>query len=419
MPKKKLACIICKHNNLEFIFDFSKFSRLTSDCKPFEKGGKLAVCLNCGLVQKIPDQKWLTEINQIYSEYSAYSIADGSEQLVVDARTGLLSKRSDVIASNLYEKCDFSDEGMVLDVGCGHGVTLAAFQKILPNWKLYGYELDDSKVDHLNKIKNFQGLLTENLSDIKTKFNLVTMVHSLEHFVNPLETLIALKNLLKPAGRLFIQVCNVEENPFDILIADHLTHFSPDSLSFAANAGGYEVELICSNWVKKEISAVLRLKTLAPKLLKNDQLGKDSFLSLHKKNIWLSRLVEKAGLGVAGGNSYGIFGTSIAATWIALELGGKIDFFVDEDPNRIGKIYLEKVILSPASIPKNSVVFLAMAPVVARHIAVRLRANIPGVNFIEPPAGAGKKWLCKYFRIFLYKFLRNISKRSIAIMMGL
>jgi hypothetical protein len=33
---------------------------------------------------------------------------------------------------------------------------------------------------------------------------------------------------------------------------------------------------------------------------------------------------------------FGIFGTSIAAMWLFGEIGDDVDFFVDEDPNRLG-----------------------------------------------------------------------------------
>jgi len=33
---------------------------------------------------------------------------------------------------------------------------------------------------------------------------------------------------------------------------------------------------------------------------------------------------------------FGIMGSSIAACWMMLELDGRVDFFVDEDPHRVG-----------------------------------------------------------------------------------
>lgn len=385
MIKKTTTCIICKKGELQRIPEFSQLSRLTSDCRPFNKGGEIAVCANCSLIQKIPDRKWLSEINQIYASYAAYSIAEGSEQLVMDSNTGLLSKRSHVIAKRLHEENIFSGNIDILDIGCGHGVTLEAFQHFFPEWGLYGHELDDSKLNHLSKIKNFQGLHTCDLRNVGAQFGLVTMVHSLEHFINPLETLVEIKNLVASGGYLFIQICNIDENPFDILIADHLTHFSPRTLAFTAWSAGYEVVLISKDWVKKEISALLRPANDQNNFYKYDLLGEDSFIALTKKNSWLKKLSEVASSQIIRGKGFGIFGTSIAGTWLANELRDRVTFFVDEDPNRIGKKYLKRDIISPESIPDDAIVFLAMAPQIARQIAIRLRELMPGIQFIEPP----------------------------------
>jgi hypothetical protein len=125
-------CLICGGTRLEYVQGFEALPRITSDCRPFDTGGKLAVCLDCSLVQKIPDPKWLAEIDVIYRGYSAYSVGGGEEQLVMDPHTGRPRKRSEVLIRELYHLDVLSDRIRALDIGCGHGVTLREMAKVFP-----------------------------------------------------------------------------------------------------------------------------------------------------------------------------------------------------------------------------------------------------------------------------------------------
>ena len=83
------------------------------------------------------------------------------------------------------------------------------------------------------------------------------------------------------------------------------------------------------------------------------------------------------------GAQVGVFGTSIAATWLAQHLADRIAFFVDEDPTRIGRSHFGRPIIAPADIPAGSSVVLPLAPVVAKAVNERLqRAEF---RFVLPP----------------------------------
>lgn len=50
-----------------------------------------------------------------------------------------------------------------------------------------------------------------NVAEIDGTFDFISMIHSLKHFVDPLETLRLLRRIFNISGHLFIEVCNVEE----------------------------------------------------------------------------------------------------------------------------------------------------------------------------------------------------------------
>ena len=123
-----MNCVSCQETKFTSFNPFQTLKRVTSDCKPFQAGGKLTVCQKCGTIQKTPDALWLSEINTIYKNYEVYSQSSGEEQAVFNASSGKPTKRSTLLTqfiqqSNVLE----SHPGKVLDFGCANGEFLSAF----------------------------------------------------------------------------------------------------------------------------------------------------------------------------------------------------------------------------------------------------------------------------------------------------
>src|SRR5574340_492715 len=379
------SCIVCQSADLLGIDGFDALPRITSDCRAFPAGGELFVCGECGMVQKQPTADWMREIGVIYSNYASYYQSGGDEQIVFDKSTGRPRRRSDVLMERLSAGGYLPAKGSELDVGCGNGVTLASMNAKFPEWSLSGYELGDSTLPNLSRIPRFESLYTKSLTTISRTFDFVTMIHSLEHFPVPKDALDSLASIVGD-GRLFIEVCNVEQNPFDILVADHLAHFSPASLSHLLNKAGFEVLDVSTDWVPKEVSLIAR-KSENPGssgAVPPGSSGKDVSRRISNYVRWLHGMADIAHELARGGKPLGIFGTSIAATWLGSQLEGSISFFVDEDESRVGKIHLGRPIVRPAGVPVGSVVYLALAPVIAKHISDKLSAL--QLDFVLPPS---------------------------------
>ena len=58
----------------------------------------------------------------------------------------------------------------------------------------------------------------------------MTMIHVLEHIESPFEFLEKLKTHINYDGHLIIAVPDYITNPFDLIIADHASHFSLNTL---------------------------------------------------------------------------------------------------------------------------------------------------------------------------------------------
>ena len=85
---------------------------------------------------------------------------------------------------------------------------------------------------------------------------------------------------------------------------------------------------------------------------------------------WIELLLKDAKK-LSKKDNFGIFGTSIAATWLFSEIGKSIKFFVDEDRHRAGGTYMGVPVYHPDEIPANGHVFLALSFIYSGSIESR------------------------------------------------
>lgn len=371
------CCQVCAQAALRAVERFTTLPRITSDCRAHPAGGRLYVCQACGAVQKLVDADWLAEIAGIYADYQAYYQAGGDEQIVFDRASGQPRRRSEVLVQRLAADL-LPATGRVLDVGCGNGATLRAMSAALSGWQLNGFEISDTTLSRLQTIPRFARLYSGALSSVDKGFDLVCMVHALEHFSAPLQTL----QELQPAvgrGQLFIEVCNIEENPFDILVADHLMHFSPQTLQLLLQRAGFSTRTVSTEWVAKEISLLAQAEATAPTVRVSDDYAAHTHARMDAYVNWLDALLARGRALAGSSQSFGVFGTSIAASWLGAQLAEQVAFYVDEDTSRIGREHLGRPILAPEKVPAGAEVYLALSPRIAASIAQRL---------------AGRPWAC-------------------------
>ena len=374
-------CKICESDDLYEFLEFSELDQVTSDCKPWKPGGRLAICMKCSLVQKITDTDFKKSIGEIYSSYTMFHQSNGVEQSVLSSNNDSFEQRSSILCEFMYENIDLQKTGSLLDVGCANGGILKAFNEIKKEWKLFGHDLDTRYLNDLNKIPGFKSLFSGDFSNISGKYEIITIIHAIEHFLAPKPSLEKLKNYLSDQGSLFIEVPNCEINPFDLVVADHVSHFSLKTIRVLLERAGYTIHTIEDNVIYKELTV----------LAKNNSMERGGSLSIHleaealdrKLKVfdeikWLKKIKKRAKEVSDLPNSFGIFGSSISATWLASSLIDKVDFFIDEDVSRIGKTHLNKPIFSPDEIPTNSNTFIPLVPSLSEKIFKRI--NSPQYN---------------------------------------
>ncbi|MBU1173393.1 MAG: class I SAM-dependent methyltransferase [Proteobacteria bacterium] len=121
-------------------------------------------------------------------------------------------------------------KGRVLDIGSYDGRLLKELQANGAE-ELYGVEPDESLNIHYER---FRAMSIDDLpSEMNGTFDLITMMHVLEHVPDPVSMLGRCRELLKADGRLVIEVPDLE-NPYihvePFWMPQHLWYFTPGTL---------------------------------------------------------------------------------------------------------------------------------------------------------------------------------------------
>ncbi len=376
-----MRCHRCDGEELQLHPAYPAWARVTSDCKPWPRGGQLALCARCRLVQAPATPTWQAEAQEIYRRYEIYHQSNGAEQTVFRPGDGRGLLRSDALVQALAREVSLPVSGRLLDVGCGNGSFLRAWSRLERPWALSGLEVDDR---HRAEIESIPGVVSFHVGDgrnVPGEFDVVSLVHVLEHLPGPQAVLAGLRSKIKPEGLLVVEVPDCAQNPFMLLVADHCSHFGVRGLAALVEAAGFQILRATNEWIAKEITVVAR-RPGQPASLSGPPLPEDEAKRIFQGGAWLGQVVSQAAA-AAGSHGLGIFGTSIAATWLQTQLDGVASFFVDEDPARIGRRLLGQRILRSDEIPAGATVYVALPPPLARAVAARLAR--PGRTWVVPP----------------------------------
>jgi 2-polyprenyl-3-methyl-5-hydroxy-6-metoxy-1,4-benzoquinol methylase len=261
-----VACNLC--DGEETLHLFSSLERR------FGLSGRFDVvqCRGCGLVYLNP-RPTAREMQRYYpaDRYFPYrkivrrdgfvqSVRLGLKRMVLAEHRGYPQRRDlaglPLLATKLATKLlrsrlrglpEYISGGKLLDVGCGSGNYLYSLREL--GWDVYGMEIDEGAAGYARDrlgLKVFSGTLEE--ADFPDAFfDVVTMRQVLEHLSDPSSSLIEVHRVLKPGGRLMVEVPNIASLTaamfknwwFNLDAPRHLYAFRPRTLQAMLEKSGF------------------------------------------------------------------------------------------------------------------------------------------------------------------------------------
>lgn len=183
-----------------------------------------------------------------YYESEDYISHTDSKKTIIDkvyqvAKNYTIKKKVKLVlnlvkTNNLVKNTKSNNNSKLLDIGCGTGDFIVACNNA--NFNVVGVEPNKNarEITH-TKLQKSNAQIFENLTEINTKFDVITMWHVLEHVPNLTEYISQLKKLLQPNGTILIAVPNYKSfdanyykefwAAFDV--PRHLWHFSQKSIN--------------------------------------------------------------------------------------------------------------------------------------------------------------------------------------------
>ncbi len=184
----------------------------SEDCKIklTEEDFKIVKCSGCGLVylQNVPEE------SEIYEDY--YEIKFSKDDYSIDSKYDFLAE---IYAINQQRLCflkKFKKEGKLLDVGCGSGLFMKTAS--VQGYDLYGIDVSNKALSFArDEFKlDVQQISLDDLIKDNRKFDIITLWHVLEHFMNPVDELKKVRTLLNENGVCFIEVPNYNSIKFKL-----------------------------------------------------------------------------------------------------------------------------------------------------------------------------------------------------------
>ncbi|MFH1420106.1 MAG: class I SAM-dependent methyltransferase [Planctomycetota bacterium] len=233
----------------------------------WKKPGKfdLLRCKHCDLILTSP-RPVPAAMPIYYEDWYGYKTPD---EVLKEQRDSLPNRFIKHMRLDVLEKTGWLQRGAkLLDVGAGFGVQLEYF---IQERGVVGTSLDfDPKTAEHSVVKGIANVRTGDLLDAgfaAKSFDVITMYETLEHVYHPKATLDEAYRILKPGGRLVVEVPDFGSPLrklfgrfwFALMVPAHLHHFTKRSLRDVVTAAGFEPIRQTAMFVPFETTASLLL----------------------------------------------------------------------------------------------------------------------------------------------------------------
>lgn len=225
-------------------------------------------CNSCKTVYL--DKRKLDKNSQSEFYGSEYYKREGVFQRIIES---FLTDITNKIQRRVLSSClkDGKNRKAILDIGCGEGNFLKGLKT--QDFVKYGLDLKSNKVNNLDGIDVYKGDFLKIKFD--RKFDVVVLLHVLEHLEDPVKVLKKIKRLLNPKGIVLLSTPNTDsigfrlggQNWFHLDPPYHMVLFNKDNMKLACEKTGFIVLSIKNDFYQFPLDLYWSLKSVKDKYL--------------------------------------------------------------------------------------------------------------------------------------------------------
>ena len=358
------ACNICNDPLGAPVYESVRPVSITSLCQVLDGPTRVWHCANCGHTQTAP----LPALEKFYAEdYHILTTSEEEDQLY-SVRDGKKLFRTEHQVDTLLAKVNLSPNARVLDYGCGKAATLKALRNNRDDVVPHVFDVGNQYRDFWNDFVRAENqTVNEVPEEWAGHFDAVISFFVLEHVAEPKAFVGEAYRLLRDGGTFYFLVPNLFANSADLVVADHVNHFSESSLHRLLSDAGFAVREIDgtthnSAWVVvAEKTNVNSESVLATSVADKVNTMAEYWREFGER----VRAFEKSNDYEAAIYGAGFYGAFIHAS---LDRAKSVECFLDQNPHRQKQTLLGKPILAPEALPETvRRLYVGLNPRVARE----------------------------------------------------
>lgn len=328
---------------------------------------RVFICETCGHAQssEIPD------IEAFYDTGYRISLnSDTHDQIVAVQPDGKIIYRTDHQADIALRMMNLRQGSALLDYGAAKADTLRKLCAVRPDINAYVFDVSTDYSAAWQGWVSPENQATYSIpDDWKQRFDAVMSHFVIEHVIDPVGFIGTIAGLLKPGGTLLLSMPNVSANPGDMVVADHVNHFSATSLEQALINAGFTLKSLDSTSFPGAYFAVATLETPTGKP-DGAEIGTAVARAQEICADWqkVSASVETA-ISNLQGEKVAIYGAGFYGSWLfhLISQRAKPALFLDRNPHLQGSTHLGLPVVLPEEIPDDiDVLFIGLNPLKAR-----------------------------------------------------
>lgn len=381
-----MNCNLCGIELTNNIYQSGANRSLTSLCTVYQGATEVYACTNCGHVQSAE----MPNIDGYYDQDYDILVASEDEDQIYQVVGGVTIFRTEHQVRTLLGKGVLERGAKILDYGCAKSSTMRALQERQHDIHPYLYDVSDRYIPFWEKFLTKDRWATYNLpSEWDGFFDVVTSFFSLEHMAKPQVALTQIRRLLKTGGVFYGIVPNVFNNIADMIVVDHVNHFTPLSLRYLlANMGFEEVDIDTESHKGALIFSARKSKIDPSKFLPEQREIEQTIGSAEQiARFWSEagervRFFEKA---LSSGAKVAIYGAGFYGMFIASSLLNlkRIECVIDQNVFLQGRTVNGLPVVAPQNLPPEiNTIMVGLNPAVAKNVMAEIACfNTRDLNF--------------------------------------
>lgn len=369
-------CNVCGTALMPALYDSGAGASLTSLCRIVDTPTRVRACPSCAHIQTDEAVHAPTYYDKEYD----ILVESEDEDQIYEVVAGKPVFRTAHQVAVLQSKLALRAGTRLLDYGCAKSSTYRALAQVRPDLELHLFDVSDRYVPFWEAFLAADRWSTyEPRREWSEYFDVITSFFAFEHIPDPVASLRNVASLLRPDGSFYCIVPNVLTNVADLVVVDHVNHFTHTSiLKMFSNAGFGRVDIddtghkgafviVAKKTPDGVSSSIVDAPPVAALLDEAGRLGEFWSTAALRVRQFERTLREDDVLAIYGAGFYGAFLAS------ALERPERIMCFIDQNPHLQGRIVNRRPVVHPSSLPDAiTTLIVGLNPANARTIIAQL-----------------------------------------------